>query len=82
MDEKSSREPLLSRKENATDYAKKTPFLLSSAKWILRAAMWVIFIAWAAFIFLFPSDSVSDLYHKWLRATEGTIFGKAGSMTT
>ncbi|KAI3445519.1 hypothetical protein Pfo_002184 [Paulownia fortunei] len=80
MDEKSGKEPLLSRKEEVTGYAKNRPFWILSAKWILRVVMWVIFIAWAAFIFLYPSDFVSDLYRKWNRATEGTLFGVTGSI--
>ncbi|KAK4427525.1 Ferric reduction oxidase 7, chloroplastic [Sesamum alatum] len=78
MDVKSGQEPLLSGKE---DVGKKTtPFWVSSAKVILRVVMWVIFITWAAFIFLYPSEFVTDLYQKWRRATEGTLFGTTGSV--
>ncbi|PIN22246.1 Ferric reductase, NADH/NADPH oxidase [Handroanthus impetiginosus] len=79
MDGKPVYEPLLSRKEDVSGYPKKKSFLLSSAKWILWVTMWVIFIAWAAFIFLYPSDFVSDLYQKWRRASHGTLFGVTGS---
>ncbi|KAK6119123.1 hypothetical protein DH2020_047131 [Rehmannia glutinosa] len=73
-------EPLLSRKEDVTGYAKNRPFLFSSAKWTLRVVMWVVFIAWAAFIFLYPSNFVSDLSQKWVKATQGTLFGITGSI--
>lgn len=78
MDEKSSQEPFLSRKEDIADYSKNRPTLISSAKWILRVAMLLIFIAWAAFIFLLPSDFATDLYRKWLRFSEETLFGVTG----
>ncbi|KAL7157493.1 hypothetical protein ABFS83_02G081400 [Erythranthe nasuta] len=84
MDEKSSQVPLLSRKQDTSGYgggySKKKPILLTSAKWILRVAMWVIFVAWASFIFLFPSDFVSGLYNKWLLLSDGTLFGYTGSI--
>ncbi|MFX6533654.1 hypothetical protein ABTG41_05180, partial [Acinetobacter baumannii] len=72
----SSNEPLLLNKEGSTNTAQATTFL---AKWIIKVALWLIFITWATFIFLFPSDFVSDLYRKWIRATEGTLFGITGS---
>ncbi|KAL0364938.1 UNVERIFIED_CONTAM: Ferric reduction oxidase 7, chloroplastic [Sesamum angustifolium] len=80
MDVKSGQEPLLSRKEDVVGCGKKRPFWVSSAKVILRVVMWVIFITWAAFIFLYPSDFVTNLYHKWRQATEGTLFGITGSL--
>ncbi|KAL8527580.1 hypothetical protein ACS0TY_005438 [Phlomoides rotata] len=82
MEENSAQQPLLSSifENKVTDYSNKTPFLISSAKWILRALLWLIFISWAAWIFLYPSNPVSDLNRKWLRATDGTVFGIAGSI--
>ncbi|KAL2477672.1 Ferric reduction oxidase 7 [Forsythia ovata] len=75
MDENSGYEPLILKKDDAN----KKSLWVSLAKLFLRVAMWVIFTAWAAFIFLFPSDFASDLYHKWSRATDGTLFGATGS---
>lgn len=78
MDEKSSKQPLLSRNENF----KATPnYLVSSTKWILKVAMWLIFITWAALIFLYPSDVIHNLYIKFLRAVDTPVFGTAGNIS-
>ncbi|XP_075477097.1 ferric reduction oxidase 7, chloroplastic-like [Primulina tabacum] len=79
MDEHSVNETLLLQKEGLVNVSKKMPFFISSVKWTLRVVMWVIFIIWAAFIFMFPSDFVGDLLEKWILATNGTLFGIAGS---
>ncbi|KAJ0609153.1 hypothetical protein HanLR1_Chr03g0110291 [Helianthus annuus] len=42
--------------------------------------MWVIFICWASFMFLVPSDSVQHLYKKVVNATFGSLFGTTGSI--
>ncbi|CAA3011740.1 ferric reduction oxidase 6-like [Olea europaea subsp. europaea] len=76
MDENSGYEPLILKEEGA----KKKSLWVSLAKWILGVAMWIIFAAWAAFIFLYPSDYGTHLYEKWSRATNGTLFGEAGSI--
>ncbi|MCD9560932.1 hypothetical protein HAX54_019795 [Datura stramonium] len=76
MGELSSQEPLLLEKEDEFDYLKKIPLLVSST---IKVIMWVIFIAWAAFIFGLPTKFIDDLQDKIIRATEGTIFGIAGS---
>ncbi|KAG6408643.1 hypothetical protein SASPL_131661 [Salvia splendens] len=77
MDEKSSKQPLLSRNENL----KPTPnFLVSSTKWILKVSMWVIFIAWAALIFLYPSDAVHKPYLKLIQALSTPTFGVSGGV--
>ncbi|OIT32885.1 PREDICTED: ferric reduction oxidase 7, chloroplastic-like [Nicotiana attenuata] len=80
MGELSGQEPLLLRKENEFDYLNKTPFWVSLTKLILKVVMWVIFIAWATFIFLSPSKFMNDLQGKFIRATQGTIFGTTGSI--
>ncbi|KAA8545351.1 hypothetical protein F0562_020135 [Nyssa sinensis] len=80
MDKHSAYEPLLLSKGNSLGDVKKRPLLVSSAKWILRITMWVIFIAWATLIFLLPSESVHNLYQKFIRATDGTLFGIRGSI--
>ncbi|KAL4556386.1 hypothetical protein LXL04_039037 [Taraxacum kok-saghyz] len=77
------RDPLLvSSKEdqNGFAYINKTSSLLKSTKWVLKSAMWLIFIAWVSFLFLVPSDSVKQLYTKLVHATSGTLFGNTGSI--
>ncbi|XP_073308633.1 ferric reduction oxidase 7, chloroplastic-like [Primulina huaijiensis] len=80
MDEHPANETLLLQKEGLVNVSKKTPFFISSVKWSLRVVMWVIFITWAAFVFMFPSDFVSGLLEKWILATDGTLFGVTGSI--
>ncbi|KDP32466.1 hypothetical protein JCGZ_13391 [Jatropha curcas] len=75
MDEYSAQEPLLS-----SQGVKKTPFFISSVKWILKTLMWVIFMAWVAIIFFYPSKFGNELFEKWIRATDGTLFGLSGSL--
>ncbi|KAL4583426.1 hypothetical protein LXL04_007998 [Taraxacum kok-saghyz] len=77
------RDPLLvSSKEdqNGFAYINKTSPLLKSTKWVLKSAMWLIFISWFSFLFLVPSDSVKQLYTKLVHATSGTPFGNTGSI--
>ncbi|CAH1444139.1 unnamed protein product [Lactuca virosa] len=81
--EGSPRDPLLlSIKEdpNGFAYINKTSSLLKSTKWVLKSAMWLIFISWVSFLFLVPSDSVKQLYTKLVKATSGTLFGTTGSI--
>ncbi|CAI9303269.1 unnamed protein product [Lactuca saligna] len=81
--EGSPRDPLLlSIKEdpNGFAYINKTSSLLKSTKWVLKSAMWLIFISWVTFLFLVPSDSVKQLYTKLVKATSGTLFGTTGSI--
>ncbi|XP_016470645.2 ferric reduction oxidase 6-like isoform X1 [Nicotiana tabacum] len=79
MSEFSGQEPLLLKKENDFNYLNKTPFWVSSTKLILNVLMWMIFIAWATFLFLLPSAYMNELQKKLIRDTQGTIFGKTGS---
>ncbi|KAG5528424.1 hypothetical protein RHGRI_029188 [Rhododendron griersonianum] len=58
MDEHSA--PLLSTEgNNGLDYGKFKSILASSTKLVLKFTMWVIFISWATFIFLYPSEFVN-----------------------
>ncbi|TXG53524.1 hypothetical protein EZV62_018780 [Acer yangbiense] len=59
---------------------KDTPLFVSSVKWVLKIAMWVLLVAWIAFIFIYPTEFGSQLSQKWNRATSGTVFGITGSM--
>lgn len=76
MGEVSSQEPLLLKKEDDFDHLKKIPLLVSST---IKVIMWMIFIAWATFIFLLPTKFGKELQDKFIRATEVTIFGSTGS---
>lgn len=74
--------PLLSKKGDETDgYVKKNSpnFVVSATKWTLRTLISIIFIIWAAFIFLLPSESVHGLFTKWLNFSSGTSFGITGN---
>ncbi|KAH9750110.1 Ferric reduction oxidase 7 [Citrus sinensis] len=78
MDEHSVHKPLLNGGVDAVHY-KQTPLYVSALKWVLKILMWVIFVAWVALIFLYPSEFGSELTQKFTRATSGTIFGITGS---
>ncbi|KAK9669770.1 hypothetical protein RND81_13G153500 [Saponaria officinalis] len=60
----------------------KTHFIKSTAKWGLKLLMWVVFVAWLALMFFYPSDLVNHSVNRWIRASEGTVFGIAGSLFT
>lgn len=77
MDEHSVHKPLLNGGVDTVHY-KQTPLYVSALKWVLKILMWVIFVAWVALIFLYPSEFGSELTQKFTRATSGTIFGTAG----
>ncbi|KAK1360395.1 Ferric reduction oxidase 6 [Heracleum sosnowskyi] len=78
MDEHSV--PLLSDKNENFDYFKKTPFLISSTKWVLKITMWVVFIFWVLVIFLYPTQFLKDWLQTWVDATSGTLFGLTGTI--
>ncbi|RXH92171.1 hypothetical protein DVH24_033067 [Malus domestica] len=59
---------------------RKTSLSVTFAKWILKIAMWVLFISWVALMFLFPSDFMQKLFNKSIQATQGTVFGITGSL--
>ncbi|KAM5574158.1 ferric reduction oxidase 7, chloroplastic [Rosa sericea] len=67
----------------AGGYAKQSQqksFLFSLAKWVLKSAMWLIFVAWILLFFIIPSDFGSTFYADWVAATDGTLFGETGSV--
>ncbi|KAH7520875.1 hypothetical protein FEM48_Zijuj08G0192100 [Ziziphus jujuba var. spinosa] len=83
MDDNSVQKPLLSTQsvqEPAGYDVKKKPLTLFLAKWCLKTLMWVIFVSWAAFIFVYPAKSVTELFRKFTRTTNETIFGITGSL--
>ncbi|XP_004301590.1 PREDICTED: ferric reduction oxidase 7, chloroplastic-like [Fragaria vesca subsp. vesca] len=55
-------------------------FLASVARWVLKSAMWVIFVAWILLFFIVPTDFGSSFYDDWVAATDGTLFGETGSV--
>ncbi|KAJ9536554.1 hypothetical protein OSB04_un000253 [Centaurea solstitialis] len=62
-------------------YLNKTSnLLLKSTKWVLKFAMWFIFICWASFLFFVPLEFVNQLSSKLTRATTGALFGITGSV--
>jgi ABC-type transport system involved in cytochrome bd biosynthesis fused ATPase/permease subunit len=72
--------PLLSKQgdENGGYVGKFSPFVASATKWTLRTLISLIFISWAAFIFLLPSVPVHGLFSKWLNFSSGSSFGITG----
>ncbi|XP_045804561.1 ferric reduction oxidase 7, chloroplastic-like isoform X3 [Trifolium pratense] len=74
--------PLLSKQgdENGGYVGRFSPFVVSATKWTLRTLISLIFILWAAFIFLLPSVPVNGLFSKWLNFSSGSSFGVTGSI--
>ncbi|GAB2278310.1 hypothetical protein Dimus_012995 [Dionaea muscipula] len=72
--------PLLCRDNPSPNYAKRVPFFIPMAKWVLKFLMWVVFIIWVSLMFLFPSETGRNLFGNWVLATNGTVFGKTGSV--
>lgn len=74
--------PLLSLGGDETNgYAGKASPLVSATKWTLKSLIWFIFLVWAAFIFLLPSEPVHDLFSKWLNFSSGSPFGVTGFLS-
>ncbi|XP_058723654.1 ferric reduction oxidase 7, chloroplastic-like [Vicia villosa] len=75
--------PLLSKHGDETDdgYVRKlSPFVVSATKWTLRTLIFIIFVLWAAFNFLLPSEPVHELFTKWILFSQGSSFGITGSI--
>ncbi|KNA10876.1 hypothetical protein SOVF_140320 [Spinacia oleracea] len=80
MGEYSSDAPLLLK---TPEVEKKTVAYLvkSTAKRVIKLLIWVVFIAWVSLMFLYPSEFMSHFVTKiWIGATDGTVFGLAGSL--
>lgn len=71
-------EPLLQNGGVEAVYVKKTSLFVSSVKWVLKFVMCVVFVAWIAFIFVYPSELGTQLFEIWIKATTGTVFGVTG----
>ncbi|KAK2665864.1 hypothetical protein Ddye_004438 [Dipteronia dyeriana] len=81
MAEDSVHKPLLDQNGVFETFdVRDTPLFVSSLKWVLKFVMWVLLVAWIAFIFIYPTEFGSQLSQKWNRATSGTVFGITGSM--
>ena len=79
MDENSVEKPLLLSRRGADGVKKtKTPLFVTWVKRALKFVIWVVFIAWAAFIFLLPAQFVNQGFQKWIQLTSGTVFGITG----
>ncbi|CAI9293694.1 unnamed protein product [Lactuca saligna] len=75
-------EPLLSssKQDNGFNYVIQTRFLVKFTRWVLKFAMCSIFFAWITFLFLLPSNSVSDFAEKYVDSTSGSVFWVSGSI--
>ncbi|CAL5340958.1 unnamed protein product [Camellia sinensis] len=56
-----------------------TRVLLSSAKWVLKITMWVVFISWVVLMFIVPSEFGSDVYDAMVDSIDGTLYGTTGA---
>jgi ferric-chelate reductase len=72
-------EPLLL---STRGYVKKTPnerLFLSCAKWSVKFAIWFVFIAWVALIFLYPAQFFNSAFDSWSRSSSSaTVYGITG----
>ncbi|KVI01658.1 cytochrome b245, heavy chain [Cynara cardunculus var. scolymus] len=74
----STHEPLLSsgkQEDDGFSYVKdkKAQFLVKLTRWFLKFAMCSIFIAWVSFLFLLPSESVTEWSDNYVDATSGSV---------
>ncbi|KAI3754967.1 hypothetical protein L1987_54759 [Smallanthus sonchifolius] len=75
----SDHEPLL-RSTKDEDDVKQTHFLVNLTKLVLKFAISFVFIVWVCFLFLLPSESVSELSESYVEATSGSVFWVTGSI--
>ncbi|XP_050379052.1 ferric reduction oxidase 7, chloroplastic [Argentina anserina] len=81
MDESSSvHNPLLLNRGSEHAVVRKTPRFVNLAKWILKIAMWGLFVPWVALMYVFPAEFGFKLFERWVEATSGTLFGVSGSL--
>ncbi|XP_071729777.1 ferric reduction oxidase 7, chloroplastic-like [Rutidosis leptorrhynchoides] len=78
----SSQQPLISstKQEDNHHHVKRKHFLVKFTKWFLKFAMCLIFIVWVTFLFLLPSESVSQLSEKYVDDTSESVFWITGSI--
>ncbi|XP_058089933.1 ferric reduction oxidase 7, chloroplastic-like [Magnolia sinica] len=80
MAEGSGDDVVISNTRLYDSFFKQRCSLVLLAKWVLKTAMWLIFILWIALIFLYPSDFMGKIFHKWFELTQGTFYGLDGSL--
>lgn len=80
MGEYSPNVPFLSKGDIAPGFEKKTPIFKSTAKWVLKGLMWLVFIAWASLMFFYPLKFMNIWFVQFMNATSGTLFGITGSL--
>lgn len=79
MDEISVHEPLLSSQRVEQSYhVKNKPLIVSLSKWILKTVMWLVFISWVALIFVYPTESMTNLVRNWTDISNDNVFGTTG----
>ena len=78
MDENSAEEHLLLSRGADSVKKTKTPLFVSWAKWTLKFVLWVVFLAWVAFLFLVPTQFLNQFFDKWSRDDSGTVSGTTG----
>ncbi|KAL4026419.1 hypothetical protein IC575_014849 [Cucumis melo] len=78
--EHSPHHPLLPATHEQYPATGKSSAIVSIAKWILKSAMWVIFLVWILVIFLYPSSLTTQLFNNWVEATQQSLFGLTGAI--
>ncbi|KAK9076948.1 hypothetical protein SSX86_005283 [Deinandra increscens subsp. villosa] len=74
-------DPLLrSTKQEDDNYVKTTQFLLNLTKLVLKFTMSFVFVVWVGFLFMIPSESVSQLSETYAEATSGSVFWVTGTI--
>ncbi|XP_076951073.1 ferric reduction oxidase 7, chloroplastic-like [Bidens hawaiensis] len=74
----SDHEPLLQQEDDKS--IAQTHSLLKLTRWFLKFAMLFVLTAWITFLFMLPSESVSQLYENYVDATSGSVFWATGNM--
>ena len=69
---------LISNGGGYVKHSEQKSFLVSLAKWVLKSAMWLIFVAWIALFSIVATDFGVTYYSDWVGATDGTLFGETG----
>ena len=69
---------LISNGEGYVKHSEQKSFLVSLAKWVLKSAMWLIFVVWIALFSIVATGFGVTYYSDWVGATDGTLFGETG----
>ncbi|KAF5813565.1 putative ferric-chelate reductase (NADH) [Helianthus annuus] len=76
----SDHEPLLHSTKQEDYDDNETHLMLKLTRWFLKFAMSFVFIGWVCFLFLLPSESVSQFSEKYVESTSGSVFWVTGSL--